>query len=233
MHLDRKRLVRRARAQLGHLRPPAPRGRTKELFLALLGVALGASLVVVGINVASAVLGTSSPPAASRIPTAPKGTAPAPIPTATAAPAPATPTALSIPAIGVQAQVEDVGLDATGAMAVPSNIDDTAWYDDGPAPGQAGDAVLDGHLDWYTGPAVFWNLANLHAGDTISVTMSSGSRLNFDVETLQSYPYTSAPPGLFSTSGPPRLSLITCAGQWDAGKQIYSNRLVVTAAPAT
>ncbi|MFZ0214660.1 MAG: class F sortase, partial [Candidatus Dormiibacterota bacterium] len=102
-------------------------------------------------------------------------------------------------------------------------------YQDGPAPGQPGDAVIDGHLDWYTGPAVFANLAKLKPGDQIQVTMSSGQPITFQVKTLQSVPYTSAPSGLFATSGPPTLSLVTCAGQWDAGKQVYLNRLVVTA----
>jgi len=49
-------------------------------------------------------------------------------------------------------------------MAVPSVPSHVAWYSPGPAPGEPGDAVIDGHLDWTTGPAVFWNLGKLHAG---------------------------------------------------------------------
>ena len=44
-----------------------------------------------------------------------------------------------------------------GAL-VPSKPTDVAWYKPGPAPGEAGDAVIDGHLDWTTGRAVFWDL---------------------------------------------------------------------------
>jgi sortase (surface protein transpeptidase) len=139
------------------------------------------------------------------------------------------PAQLMIPRIGVAAPVEQVGVDRNNNMDVPSKPTDVAWYRPGPAPGEAGDAVIDGHLDWTSGKAVFWDLHLLQAGDEIDVVAQDGARLRFQVSDLHSYAYTARPAGLFARSGQPQLSLITCAGSWDKGKQTYVQRLVVNA----
>jgi len=139
------------------------------------------------------------------------------------------PTQLAIPKISVMAPVEQVGVDRNNNMAVPTKASDVGWYRPGPAPGEAGDAVIDGHLDWTTGKAVFWDLHLLQAGDEIDVVAQDGVKLRFAVTDAHSYPYTAHPAGLFATSGQPQLSLITCSGSWDKGRQIYLQRLVVNA----
>ena len=57
-----------------------------------------------------------------------------------------------IPSIGVDAKSEVLPF-----LAVPQDVNNVGWFSNLPAPGENGDAVFDGHLDWYTGPAVFWN----------------------------------------------------------------------------
>lgn len=140
------------------------------------------------------------------------------------------PIRLDIPAIGVNAAVQAVGVLASGHLGVPSNWTDVAWYRGGPAPGQPGDAVIDGHLDSYTAPAVFWKLASLRAGDVIHVQRSTGPPLDFTVDSLRQIPYQSHDlGGIFSTQGPPSLTLITCGGPWLAAQRVYAERLVVHA----
>lgn len=140
------------------------------------------------------------------------------------------PTRLDIPAIGVDAAVQAVGVLPSGQLGVPSNWTDVAWYRDGPVPGQPGDAVIDGHLDSYTAPAVFWKLSSLRAGDTIHVQLSTGAPVDFTVDSLRQIPYQSQDLGdIFSTRGPPSLTLITCGGQWLAAQRVYAERLVVHA----
>lgn len=140
------------------------------------------------------------------------------------------PIRLNIPAIGVDAAVQAVGVLASGHLGVPSNWTDVAWYRDGPVPGQPGDAVIDGHLDSYTAPAVFWKLSSLRAGDTIEVQLSTGASVDFRVNTLRYVPYQSHDlGGIFSTTGPPSLTLITCGGRWLAAQRVYAERLVVHA----
>lgn len=141
------------------------------------------------------------------------------------------PTTLTIPKIGVSAQVESVGLDAQGKMDIPRNYVDVAWYDLGQKPGEKGSAVIDGHLDTPTGaPGVFSNISRLTAGDTIVVTDSNGKQYMFSVVDTESYPYNAFPlQKVFATNDQPRLNLITCQGKWDAASHNYSNRVVVYA----
>ncbi|MBO0705408.1 MAG: class F sortase [Candidatus Dormibacteraeota bacterium] len=133
----------------------------------------------------------------------------------------------------MQAPVEKVGVDAQGNIGVPSAPTNVAWYDRGPAPGQPGDAIINGHVDWTTGPAVFANLRALQPGDGITVVTQSGQQLPFKVTGSKAYDANTRPPAdLFATSGPPRISLITCTGPWDVGRKQYQQRLVVSAQAA-
>lgn len=137
---------------------------------------------------------------------------------------------LVIPSIGVNAAIEDVGLDNAGSMGVPVSPADVGWFSPGPWPGQAGDAVIDGHLDWYGVPAVFWELDALKPGDTLELSRD-GQTSTFRVTRVNAYALNQEPAYLFGATGAPLLSLITCAGAWDSSHQIYDQRLVVDAAP--
>jgi LPXTG-site transpeptidase (sortase) family protein len=170
---------------------------------------------------------TPSPSAAPVPPQTPTPSA-APTPDLTAAQA-RLPARLVIPGIGVDASVEAVATDAQGNMDVPRLASDVGWYEPGPAPGDAGDAVIDGHRDWYSGPAVFARLPNVRVGDEVRVLRRDGGALRFRVASAVSVPATAHPAGLFATSGPPRLSLITCTGPWDARSRTYPQRLVLDA----
>jgi sortase (surface protein transpeptidase) len=140
------------------------------------------------------------------------------------------PTRLVIPAIGVNAQIEALGLDAQGRMATPSRSDRVGWYSPGTAPGDVGNAVIDGHLDWTDGPAVFWRLGRLKHGDELTVVRADGSQAKFSVQSSSTTPYDASTDALFTRSGPPALTLITCAGAWDHQRGTYLQRLVVHAA---
>ena len=86
------------------------------------------------------------------------------------------PVSLRIPAIGVNARVISLGLDANGGVAVPPLATPflTSWYDKGSAPGQDGPAVLLGHVDSAAvGPAVFYKLGDLARGDLVYVTLKN------------------------------------------------------------
>jgi sortase (surface protein transpeptidase) len=145
---------------------------------------------------------------------------------------PKPPGRLIIPSIGVDAQILPVGVDKNGAMAVTNESYDVGWYSKGPAPGDPGDAVIDGHLDWYdTSQAVFYNLKNVQVGDPIKVQRLDGSVYNFTVTGVKTVGYNADTTalGLFALGGPPRLSLITCGGTWSHALNQYVSRVVVDA----
>lgn len=141
----------------------------------------------------------------------------------------AAPARLLVPSIRVDAPVEPVGLDGQGRMATPSQASDVAWYRLGSAPGDVGDAVMAGHLDWTTGPAVFWSLGRVRRGDEITVVRADGTQARFQADSTATVPYDSSTDALFTRDGPPSLTLITCAGAWDRQRGTYLQRLVVHA----
>jgi len=147
-------------------------------------------------------------------------------------PPPSTAQRLIIPVINVDAPIVPVGLDATtGSMAAPVGWFDIGWYRYGPRPGYPGSAALAGHLDTNTGSAAaFWNLDQLVPGDTIIYQASNGSQLPFIVEETAFYPWDQVPlDRIFARSGEPRVSLITCGGQWSRNNLNYSHRTIVYA----
>ena len=114
-----------------------------------------------------------------------------------------------------------------GNLDVPKDVADVGWYADGVRPGEPGDAVIDGHLDWYTGPAVFARLHRVRAGDVVEVELAGAGAVRYRVTRAVIYPADRPPADLFSRTGPARLTLITCAGRWDG--RDYTERLVVDA----
>ncbi|MGH7902938.1 MAG: sortase domain-containing protein [Candidatus Dormibacteraceae bacterium] len=224
-------------------RLPTALSRRLAALVLLAGILLGAAAVTLTLVIASTLRPGHPAVTATRkvtqsVPPSSGGAAP-PLPSPTAVPVPpSTPAAatvggsvdrLLIPSIGVSAHIEEVGVTPQNTIGVPANVRDVAWYDRGAFPGAPGDAIIDGHLDWYTGPAVFWNLARIKIGEPITVVLSDGRRVNFAVTAILSLPFTSSAPGEFDTSGPARLSLITCSGQWDAARHVYRDRLIVEA----
>ena len=102
------------------------------------------------------------------------------------------PRRLRIASIGVDTQIDAVGLTPEGNMDVPADPRHVGWYSYGVKPGRPGDAVIDGHLDWTTGKAVFWDLHLLQGGDEIDVVAQNGTRLRFQVSWARSH--SASPP---------------------------------------
>ncbi|PYZ96459.1 hypothetical protein CR205_12110 [Alteribacter lacisalsi] len=138
------------------------------------------------------------------------------------------PLSLSIPAIEVEAEIEPVGVLDNGQMGVPDEAEGVAWFEPGTMPGNTGNAVLAGHVDSRTGPAVFWDLNKLEPGDEIHVTGEDGEPLTFEVQVSVSYGRTDAPiEEIFGPTDKKRLNLITCSGTFDSGEGTHDQRLVV------
>lgn len=138
------------------------------------------------------------------------------------------PKEILIPVIHVDAKVGEVGLLKNGQLGVPPDNASTAWYKDGPAPGEKGNAIIDGHVDSYKGPAVFFNLKNLSKGDRITVIQKNGQKLTFEVYKKVSYPMNSAPlDQIFGYAAEKNLNLITCTGYFNHKEDTHIDRLVV------
>lgn len=142
------------------------------------------------------------------------------------------PTDLSINDIDLRAPVHRVGLASDGSIAVPDvgRAGEVGWYDQGPTPGQYGPAVIVGHVDTTTGPAVFHDLKNLDDGDRIEVTREDHSVAVFEVTRIERYGKERLPVAdVYGDFSRPNLRLITCGGRWVGGETGYADNLVVYA----
>ena len=140
---------------------------------------------------------------------------------------------ITIPSIGVKAGIVGIGLQADGALQVP-DPDKVGWYKRGPRPGAPGPAVLIGHLDNRTGPAVFYRLRELGRGDKILIRQRHGPTMRFTVVRLERVAKTALPTKrIWTTTSVPVLRLITCGGSFDRTTGHYRDNLIVYAARAS
>lgn len=183
--------------------------------------ATGAGLVSAGLGTTSA---SPPQPGASAAPATERPAGPA-LPRST-------PVRVTIPRIGVDAEIVPVATDADGALEVPplERPEVTGWYHPGPAPGQAGNAVLVGHVDSQHGPAVFFDLGRLRSGDTIRVLRADGRTATFTVDGVGAYPKERFPTArVYGGDAAARLRLITCGGRFDPRTGSYPDNIVVFA----
>jgi hypothetical protein len=143
------------------------------------------------------------------------------------------PVSIAIPAVGVDARVVPVGLRADRAMEVPA-VDLVGWYELGPRPGEAGPAVVVGHVDSRSGPAVFSRLGELRRGDRIGIGQQGGAARSFRVERVERHPKTALPvERIWDRARQPVLRLITCGGSFDRSTGHYRDNIVVYARATT
>lgn len=150
-------------------------------------------------------------------------------PTATAPAAVGEPTSLRIPALGVDAVIAPVGLDAQRRLEVPADAGQVGWFRHGARPGARGPAVLVGHFDSREGPAVFYRLGALRPGQEITVG-SGTARHRFVVDRLEWVGRDAFPTeSVYGAVPRPELRLLTCAGWYDRDRGAYEQNLVVYA----
>ena len=73
----------------------------------------------------------------------------------------AAPVRLRIPSIDVDTGLEALARAPDQSIEVPRQPSSAGWWASGPRPGQVGPAVILGHVDSKTGPAVFFRLGEL------------------------------------------------------------------------
>ncbi|MGH3279341.1 MAG: class F sortase, partial [Trebonia sp.] len=144
-----------------------------------------------------------------------------------------TPVAIAIPAIGVRSRLLTVGLNPDGTIQVPplfATPSDAAWFDGSPTPGQVGSAVIEGHIDTYKGPSVFFRLGALRPGDTVDVTLADRTVAVFRVTGVRQYAKDNFPTlTVYGDTSYPSLRLITCGGAFDSATGHYVSNTVVFA----
>jgi sortase (surface protein transpeptidase) len=144
------------------------------------------------------------------------------------------PVRIRIPALKVNAPIIPAAVDSAGALTVPANVYQAAWFQAGNAPGQPGTAIVAAHVDFQGVLGLFNGLHTLPKGAAIYVTDASGHVRVFhvtsgtlapksDPSTVGSLAAAAARPGQ------PRLALITCGGDLNVAKHSYYDNFVLLA----
>jgi hypothetical protein len=139
------------------------------------------------------------------------------------------PTRVRIPSIKVDSTLEALAVDSGGTLASPKEFDRAGWYADGTVPGDTGPAVVAGHVDSRTGPAVFFRLHELKPGAEVDVERG-GQWLVFNVTAVERYPKAQFPSEkVYGATPAAELRLITCGGIFDTRHNAYRDNVVVYA----
>ena len=179
-------------------------------------------------------------PAAARVPSPVRPAAVPVVPrqsTSLAAQAPpvSAPVRVRVPSIGIDMPIEAVGLADGSAMALPANPAVAAWYRYGAGPASpAGATVVAAHVDslvYDIGP--FAQLADAPGGTEIMVDTADGGTHRYTIASVDSVEKPAVPwASVFDRTGQPRLTLVTCGGEFDYEARRYLSNVIVTAVPA-
>jgi LPXTG-site transpeptidase (sortase) family protein len=142
-----------------------------------------------------------------------------------------TPKKLLIDSLGININIEPVGVDLNGYLETPKDWSVAGWYQKSARPAETGNLLINAHYDNSLGnPAAFYRLKNIKLGDKVSVLDSYG----------KDYVYTVVDTYYLDIDDPERLkvfevfdkdksamTLITCGGVWNGNT--YDKRFVVNA----
>ncbi|MGW7531178.1 class F sortase [Amycolatopsis sp. NPDC054798] len=132
---------------------------------------------------------------------------------------------------GSEARLKRTEITQKGILPIPRGLGDAAWW--GARLGaKQGAAVLSGHVNWAGAKGPFDDLWHVRTGDNVSIVDASGGRWLYRVTGATTIPKEQLPaqaPGWFAQTGPHRLVLVTCGGDYVGGTEGYDENRIVTA----
>jgi hypothetical protein len=161
---------------------------------------------------------------------------------------PGSPTRMSIPALGVDAPIETIGLDrrarpddsVQAPLGAPVDQRKAGWYAAGPKPGSGMGTVLTNGHTYRDGSAIFQQdfAARVTVGQQIDLLLDNGTTCSYristvwrNVDAVQDYPQLVASERLYDQQGPEQLFLATCGGPWVESARMFKDVNVVLATP--
>jgi Sortase domain len=161
------------------------------------------------------------------------GSAPAQVAERVGSVVPEAPRGIQLPN-GRRVGIRAVGSTRNGVLDVPEDIDRAGWWSGGSRLGDPfGSTLVAAHVDSRTqGLGPFASLLTVQPGDRVYL-WSDGLRQTFEVKSRWLRPQGTLGPGswLHSPEGSRRLTLVTCAGPYDAARGGYQNLAVIVAEP--
>lgn len=133
------------------------------------------------------------------------------------------------------APVDLVGLSPEGALIPPEDVSRLGWYASSTKPGEGavGSTVITGHVNHQTqGQGYAYYFTQLKEGDTVSVLID-GEQHDYKVTKppFRVAKNSGMPAEVNDTTGPNKLVLITCGGEFVGGSLGYADNVFVVAEP--
>ncbi|MCX4759930.1 class F sortase [Streptomyces sp. NBC_01275] len=142
------------------------------------------------------------------------------------------PVRLLIPKISVDAPFTALAIGRGGRLEPPpaADVNLVGWHAKGVSPGEAGTAIIAGHVDTKTSAAVFANLGELEKGDLFTVVRADRRKASFRVDSVEIFDKAHFPDRrVYGDTPQAQVRLITCAGDYDRTAKDYTDNLVVFA----
>lgn len=139
---------------------------------------------------------------------------------------------LVIDKLGVEANIEPMGILKNGALEAPKTAWDVGWYNQSALPGSDENALLiDGHVnDALNSPGVFYHIDTLKPGDEMKIERGDRQLFTYRVVKVDQQPLEKVDmAGMLKsiTKNKEGLNLITCGGIYDYKRQTYNDRILV------
>lgn len=137
------------------------------------------------------------------------------------------PVRMYIPALGVDAEIQDTGSDSQGAMHIVPSADIISWFRGAAIPGNDGNCFLAGHNRWGGKDGSLIEMDVLNIGDEMDIEYADGTRLKFMLESVFVYALATAPAHLImNAEGEARVTVITCKGPFNTAIGTSDYRIV-------
>lgn len=142
----------------------------------------------------------------------------------------AVPVRLRVPRLGIDSAIDRLSTTAAGELQSPPRWQVAGWFASGARPGENGPAVIAGHVDSSSGPAVFARLSQVRPGDAVVVTARDGTSSRFVVDRTTVAPRDGFPTAaVYGPTPDSQLRLITCDGPYVESSGGYQDNLIVFA----
>ena len=146
---------------------------------------------------------------------------------------PELPRYISIPELGVRARIKHTGVDKSGAVDAPKNVNDVSWYNESAKPGNAiGSSLLLGHVSGWTSAGVSKKIDQLKPGQRFEIEKGSGEKLTYEVTKGERIPLAQVDMSKIlgtEVAGEHDMKLMTCSGKYNKDTKQFEERYVVYA----
>ncbi|MBR0157169.1 MAG: class F sortase [Clostridia bacterium] len=129
--------------------------------------------------------------------------------------------------------VDPVGYNSKGQMDTVHSAFRAGWFMYGGDPVHGGNTLIAGH-NRYSGRKGWFSLiqeGKIQPGDVVVVELNSGDYTYFMVDFVERYEYDAVPDEIMNTGGRPRLTLITCYGDYDSSIHTSRHRVIAVCYP--